>query len=245
MTSVSSVELVVAHYDEDLGWLRRVPAGVRVTVYHKGTDDTPGIRIPNEGHEETAYLTHLARRYESLAPVTVFAQGRPFDHVPDFHRILRNLAARPDAAPPFQWLGFIVDQDDPDGHRVFRKWAAINPEGRPLPMRKVWPAVWPDEPMPDAFVFFPGGHFVVRDTCAQRRARSFYERALEVARRIPDAGHCFERAWDRVFGTNGFPPDLRDRPLPLYLRPVRRLGLTWKDVPERYRPWRQPLTRSP
>lgn len=90
---MTSLELVVARYAEDLSWLRRVPKTVRVTVYNKGGDTVPGMALPNVGREAHTYLHHMVTRYDDLAEVTLFCQGKPFDHVPDLHKILRQLAA--------------------------------------------------------------------------------------------------------------------------------------------------------
>jgi len=32
----TGIELVVARHEEDLRWLRRVPAGIRIAIYNKG-----------------------------------------------------------------------------------------------------------------------------------------------------------------------------------------------------------------
>ena len=101
MASPPSIALVVARWREDLAWLRRVPPAVALHVYDKGGDAAdllpPPLRrrvhlevLPNAGREAHTYLHHLAHRYDRLADLTVFAQGRPFDHVPDLHRLLRR-----------------------------------------------------------------------------------------------------------------------------------------------------------
>jgi hypothetical protein len=222
------IELVIARCREDLSWLGRVPRGVRVSVYDKGGGIAGATPLPNVGRESHTYLWHIARRYETLAPLTVFAQGKPFDHVPEFHACLRRLAAGETPPGGFRWLGLMIDGDDREGARLFRHWVD-NPEGRLLPLEAFWRALW-DEPAPAARTFYPGGHFVVSAERIRRRPRAFYERALELSVSLPDVGHCFERCWDRIFDADGIPAALRDRPLPVYFRPVRRLGLTWADV---------------
>lgn len=230
-----TLELVVARYQEDLAWLRRVPRSVRVTVYDKG-GGTPGARtLPNLGRESHTYLHHLVERYDSLADWTVFCQGRPFDHVPDFHRRLRALATGMEPEAGFCWWGFAIDCDDREGSRVFQPWSK-NPEGHPLPMARFWASLW-QEPCPEIFPFFPGAHFAVSRAQAQSRPSAFYAQARELSLEGPEIGHCFERCWDRVFGVNGIPEPWRGAPLPLYLRPVRRLGITWDHVPPSARPF--------
>ena len=94
--TTSSVELVVARYQEDVDWCRRS----NCTVYNKGprlnTTQTEGVRyleLPNIGRESHTWLTHIVERWDTLAETTVFMQGertlQPLEH----------LAAQASAAP--------------------------------------------------------------------------------------------------------------------------------------------------
>ncbi|MEZ6194573.1 MAG: DUF3431 domain-containing protein [Planctomycetota bacterium] len=230
---MSELELVVARHLEDLRWLRRVPSAFRVLVYDKGGGHEGGVPLPNLGFEAHTYLHHVVARYDDLAALTVFAQGYPFDHVPDLHRRLAAYARGEFPAEGFRWLGFVADLDDAHGDRLFRTWSK-NRDGRGLDLDGFCRALF-DEPAPPEFAFFPGAHFVVRREQVLRRPRAFYERALALSREFPDGGHCFERTWDRVFDAEGMPAALRGRELPVYLRPVRRLGITWDTIDEELR----------
>ena len=229
----TNLELVVARCREDLKWLKHVPNDFRVTVYDKGGDAKGAQPLPNIGREAQTYLHHVISHFHELADLTVFSQGKPFDHVPELHRILQHMAARRLCVADFLWLGFIVDRDDRTGSLLFQSWGK-NPEGRPLLMDAFWQALW-QAPAPEHYVFYPGAHFAVTADTIRKQSRSFYEKALAVSETLPDAAHCFERCWDRVFGRNGIPPELRKRKPPVYLRPVRRLGLTWDAVVENRR----------
>lgn len=226
-----SVDVVAARFAEDLAWLRRVPRAMRVYVYNKGAPlaapprGASGPRVdalPNAGREAHTYLHHLVARYDDLADVTVFVQGRPFDHVPDLHQRLKRLATGAETVDGFRWLGFLVDRDDRTGSRLFQAWSK-NPERRPLAMELFWRDVFGDAPCPAAFTFFGGAHFIVARDLVRQRPRAFYENALRVAAQLPDAAHCFERTWDRVFGVDGIPAEHRGNAMPLYLKPIRRL----------------------
>jgi Protein of unknown function (DUF3431). len=109
------LELVVARHVEDLAWLGRVPENFRITVYDKGDGSSGGMRLTNMGREAHTYLHHLSERHESLAALTVFVQGHPFDHAPDLHKTLRALAAGTLTMTNFHWLGFLAETDDPRG----------------------------------------------------------------------------------------------------------------------------------
>lgn len=227
MNSVS-IELVVARHEESLAWLRRVPPSIDITVYNKGSapEDAPDaavvLELPNIGREAHTYLHHLVTNYDSLAALTICVQGKPFDHAPDLHRVLRELAGGGGNSEGFRWLGFLLDEDDRTGSRLFQAWSK-NPERRPLDMAGFWRALFGEQPVPERFAFFGGGQFAVQRDVARARPRAFYEKALQAASAFPDAAHCFERTWDAVFGVDGIPPELRDRPLPVYLKPIRRL----------------------
>ena len=71
------VELVIAHYDDDLSWTD-VLKPLR-TIYTKGTPSRAGaIALPNVGREQHTFVAHILRNYDRLAARTVFMHG----HVP-------------------------------------------------------------------------------------------------------------------------------------------------------------------
>ncbi len=187
--------------------------------------------LPHVGREAFSYLTHIVTRYDSLADITVFAQGKPFDHVPDFHACLRRVANDPLTVPSFQWLGFIIDEDDREGRLLFQRWNK-DQDGRALDMDGFCQALW-GKPAPERVRFYPSAHFIVRAERIRSQPRSFYERALGISATFPDAGHLFERLWDRVFGVNGIPELYRTAPVPIYLRKIRRVpGSRYPDRDE-------------
>ena len=227
---MSQLELVVARHREGLGWLRRIPGAFRTRVYDKSGETPPqGRPLANVGREAHTYLHHIVTHYDQLAPWTLFCQGHPFDHLPRFHERLRAIATGRENAATFEWIGFVIDEDDDAGERLFRPWAK-NAVSRPLPMEPFWRALFATR-CPRRFVFVPGGQFLVSRQQIRRRTVGFYRRARELAASMPEAAHCFERSWDRVFGIDGIPAPYRSWPRPIYFRPIKRLGLTWADVP--------------
>jgi len=215
-------ELVVARYDEDLAWLKRVPKDFRITIYDKGDGASGGIPLLNEGREAHTYLHHLAERHDSLADLTVFVQGHPFDHAPDLHKQLGAYAEGTAAAADFYWLGFLADTDDPRGRRLFVPWSK-NPERKELQLEDFHRELF-GEPGPDAYRFVVGAQFAVTRATAHRRPREFYRKAADIAARFPLAPHCFERCWDRVFGCNGTAGRLPANQLTAYFKPIKRLS---------------------
>ncbi len=90
--------LVIARFREDLSWLLEVGKDVTVVVYNKGeaiADKRLLGRIdhleilPNKGRESDTYLHHVANYAHGAADEwTIFCQGDPFYHNPDFVRLL-------------------------------------------------------------------------------------------------------------------------------------------------------------
>ena len=128
------VEVAVCRFGEDLAWTRNLPRGVRLTVYEKSPpDQTPwpgSIPLENHSRDDFAWLHHLVERYDDLAELTVFAQGRPFDHAPDLHRVIRSYV-KEEIQPDCAWLGFLWETDDARGRPSFVTWSK-NPERREL-----------------------------------------------------------------------------------------------------------------
>ena len=195
------LEVVVCRCGEDLSWTRNLPRGIRLTVYDKTPPPAspwPGaIPLPNVGREAHAWLHHLSARYETLSPQTVFAQGRPFDHTPDFHRVVRSLADGEKELADFWWLGFLWETDDARGYPSFVHWTK-NPSRRELNLRDFFSILF-GEPAPEAVRYVGGGQFAVPKTTVHRRSLAFYEKARDLSLAFPDAAHAFERTWDRVF----------------------------------------------
>jgi len=226
-----SIELVVARHEEDLRWLRRVPHSIRISVYNKGR--TPALpdglsgsarlreqELPNVGREAHTYLTHLFERYKELAPTTIFCQGHPFDHAPDFHNRLRALAGGREIPEPFLWYGFLDDTDDPCGQRLFVPWSK-NPERRELSTGQLFEELL-GEKSPSWFHFRGGAQFCVTQEAVIQRSREFYARALKSTLENPDAAHSMERFWDRFFGPAMIDPESLDSNGVKYWKKIRR-----------------------
>lgn len=195
------LEVVVCRCGEDLSWTRNLPRGVRLTIYDKTPSPTPlwpdSIPLPNVGREAHAWLHHLTERYHTLSAQTIFAQGHPFDHAPDFHRVVRSLASGETHPQDFWWLGFMWETDDARGHPSFIHWTK-NPSRRELNLKDFFPALL-GESVPPVVRYVGGGQFTVRLETIHRRPLSFYEKARDLCLSFPDAAHAFERTWDRVF----------------------------------------------
>ena len=212
-----SIELVVARYLEDLAWLHNIPPQITPRVY----DKSPGGDLPNVGREAHTYLHHICANYDVLPDLTVFAQGKPFDHAFDFHKILRALVAEKDVAD-YRWLGHIIDTDDWDGARLFATWSK-NVGHERLDMRGFHRALFGTDG-PEKYTFVLGAQFAATRALIRARSLAFWQRALQVAVEFPDAAHCYERSWDRVFGVEGIDKQWLAGRETVYLKPIRRLS---------------------
>lgn len=219
------LELVVAHYTENLNWLRNLPTGVQKTVYTKSSEpitEHTTIPLPNIGREAHTYLHHLVNRYDSLADWTIFCQGKPFDHAYDFKKTVRafDSVVWDDAQNHlFRWLGHLIDTDDNQGHRLFVPWSK-NEDGRHLDLLGFHRALFGTDG-PDLYTFVLGAQFAVHKTVLLNRPRSFYEHALTIAITFPDAAHCFERSWDQVFDVVGIDPNWLAGRQTVQLKPMK------------------------
>jgi hypothetical protein len=215
------IELVVARYLEDLAWLRNIPPQIRATVYDKNTASPhpDSIPLPNVGREAHSYLHHIIARYDELAPITVFSQGKPFDHVFDFRKTLRELVQTPQTKG-FRWLGHIIDTDTKDG-ALFKIWSK-NPGGGGIDIAGFHRALFGVEG-PEEYVFYLGAHFIATRELIRSRSLEFYRRALQLSTEFPEAAHCYERTWDRVFGVEGIDLEWLEGRKTVYLKPVRKL----------------------
>jgi hypothetical protein len=217
------IELVAARYLEDLAWLRNIPPQIRATVYDKNPEaPAPGaIQLPNVGREAHTYLHHIVTRYDTLAPLTIFVQGKPFDHVFDLRKTLRELVQAPHI-DVFRWLGHIIDTDTSDG-ALFKTWSK-NPEGGGIDIAGFHRVLFGVEG-PEEYVFYLGAHFIVTSELVRSRPLEFYQRALQLSVEFPEGAHCFERTWDKVFGVQGIDLNWLNGRKTVYLKPVRKLTI--------------------
>jgi hypothetical protein len=107
-------EIVIARYNEDLSWLKKIPKTIKITIYNKGLDNIeyPSIKLPNIGRESHTYLYHIINNYDNLADQTIFCQGDSIFHSPGFINLLKNRKLFEPIQPlsAFYW---------PEGHEPF------------------------------------------------------------------------------------------------------------------------------
>ena len=107
--------LVIARYSENIDWLAQVPDDYEIFVYNKGEPiESPEvlkrvnhiIERPNVGRESETYLYHMMTVKRLDHHFTVFSQGDPFEHSPDFLALLSQWVEWQNVqALSWQWIG--------------------------------------------------------------------------------------------------------------------------------------------
>jgi hypothetical protein len=184
------IRLVVARYNEDLGWLAGVPREWSVYIYNKGEPvDPPGpclvVQRPNVGREAETFAHHNA----TIPPSdwTVFLQGNPFDHWNDPLGDAQRIVARGDRVG---WLGYHYDT----------AWNVSPHTLKDLGFVKVWDDLHIGGICPTRLSFPAGAQMVVHGSVIENRSRGWWENAAKVAATDDwRVAHCFERLWPVIY----------------------------------------------
>lgn len=208
------IRVIIARYCEDVSWATGL--GCAHVVYDKGGDLGPEARpLPNIGREAHTYFTHIVNEYETLAPLNVFLQGDPFDHLDDRGRtsvetLRKSLEDVADRGMPFKGLAWFKLRCD----RLGRPHDLRKPEnegrwpgwGRDIPVGELFERLF-GVPMPGEILCrAPTGNFCVTGERIRTRPRAFYAYCLRLIEDDPrderNTGHAFERLWQHIFNGN-------------------------------------------
>lgn len=99
---MENIKIVVSCFNEDLSWLDFLPKSISIEIFNKGNEITdpiilqnPNIILHNKcqniGRETETYLRYILKEYENLNDVTIFTQGNPFDHSPNFSNLIHGI----------------------------------------------------------------------------------------------------------------------------------------------------------
>jgi hypothetical protein len=75
MVKIYKMKYVIAHYNEDLSWVK----GIDACIVSKG------VHVPNLGRETSSYLWWVIGNYHELPDRIAFRQGNPTAHKPHFN----------------------------------------------------------------------------------------------------------------------------------------------------------------
>ncbi|MCJ1288617.1 hypothetical protein MMC34_000145 [Xylographa carneopallida] len=214
MASQPDLEIVIAHYNEDLSWLGE---DVKTcTIYSKGgakaAPQHPHIAIPNIGREGHTFLHHIIERYDTLADVTLFLQGRVDDHfsitMDEVKKRARNTEPGQVTTFPYRDLETFDHWDGIpwDEYPSWRKWSSMSSSVKAARTpAEYWQLFFPGQAVPDSIGFQPGALFAVRKEAVHRHPRSFYQLVMQefflgdMAHVNPETGHLMERYWQAIF----------------------------------------------
>src|SRR5271170_5965957 len=211
-----AVEIVIAHYNENLDWLSG--CADCVTIYSKG--ETPKARfrrvqsLPNVGRESHTYLSHIVRNYDRLADVTLFLQGNIHDwndgtppHT-DFPISTLKRKASSMSRNSMIAFGRIKEFQDwdgipwlTDGTGYFeRRGKGIRMSG--LTPGQFWKFIFGAD-HPQSIKFSQGALFAVGADVITRRPLKFWQNLLkyfeDLNHKNPEEGHYMERFWMTIF----------------------------------------------
>lgn len=100
---MNKINLIIARYNENLYWIENIPKNlnINIIIYNKGEDNIhyPSIKLKNVGRESHTYLYHIIENYNNLADITIFSQGDPFTHNPNFIHDLYKINTYQDIQP--------------------------------------------------------------------------------------------------------------------------------------------------
>jgi hypothetical protein len=89
------MKIIIARYNENIDWIKRLPPDIDILVYNKGEQltnyDGNVIDLPNVGREGHTYYTYIYDNYDNLDDHTIFLQGNPFDHSRSIIRTITNI----------------------------------------------------------------------------------------------------------------------------------------------------------
>lgn len=204
-----NVDIVVAHYSEDIEWLK--PYAKYVTIYHKWKEDKPRfpvkkwVKIENVWREWETYLQHIINNYDNLADITIFLQWWMHDQL-DNKVAYKNLE---EYIKEVKKYGFstsrtrIVFRKNPQivfvwkAKEQYNNWSMSHAEDSFADFyKKIF-----GEPQPLIFPCFFCANFAVTREKIQARSKKFYENIHKyLARHVnPEEWHYLERLWFRNF----------------------------------------------
>ena len=187
-----TIDVVVARFNEDVGWTAKLRHDARVLFYDKGESRCLGsTRLPNVGREAHTYLWHIVDNYMRFPDWTFFTQGDPNRHMPFSHLqgIINGF--------PATWFRSALWIESGPMFFVNRPVCfegVTEGENQEKGVGDVWRELFEGEP-PVAMVFAPAAIFAISRARLESRSLSFYKLAMELASRRARGAWEFERLW--------------------------------------------------
>lgn len=186
--------IVIARYNEDVGWSKQYP---NVIVYNKGEKLDDGyneVFLNNVGREGHTYYKYICDNYDNLEDYTIFLQGNPFDHSPNIIYNLNHYRYVKELSIDFEFLseGVCYSTLDVQCHRNCEN---IN-------IHQTWEFVFGVKcGYTDECIFGGGAQFIVSKNRILKRPKEFYEKIVKMLEYSisPIEGYDIERFHKYIF----------------------------------------------
>lgn len=204
-----SVTIVIAHYNENIDWIKKLPSD-NVHVYTKGGVDITGdyriSYLPNVGRESHTYLHYIIEHYDSLPDIVFFTQGRD-DHI-RAEQILQSISAL--FNPVNSGLSFITNRIEArtinniyfsEDYRI-HYWNGEFLDAAECNFKEWFTKyICPSFDFSRALLINFGACFGIKKEAILSRSKEYYMNLLEQLKthRNPEVGHFFERSWIYIF----------------------------------------------
>jgi hypothetical protein len=212
------IDLVIARFSENLGWIHNLPKGMfrTIYVYNKGPDMTKmadNMRIetlPNIGREAHTYLHHIIHHFPHKDDIstTVFVPGSVYskphkssqiekilEHLkksPSKSIIVENNHERLNTAKDFSINNYSITNE---GNRALNPNVKLN-AANTNPLGPWFAKYVPNEKMR---CLSTNGIFAATSEDIGKHDKNFYETLIKtVSTKNPVAGHYMERVWANI-----------------------------------------------
>lgn len=187
------MEIVVAHYKENIDWIYKNDLQNDVILFDKGNNIINKkykeyIQLENVGREGHTYLHYIINAYYNLPEIIIFTQGNPFDHSKNFIEKIKNIDNLM-VNKNFVFLG--------DKIYKIKNFSCIHHKN--IPIQNICHALFVN-PLAD-FEFSPGAIFAVKKNAILSKSIDFYEKCISMLENNinPIEGYVFERIWELIF----------------------------------------------
>lgn len=193
-----TVEIVVAKYNEDVSWTRNLK--YPVFLYDKSSNPVEkSIPLPNVGREAHTYLYHIVSHYDTLPDLTIFLQGRVYDHALKLPNATNEKCAEwiNSFVFPIEFQGFLQDLHNYDtNHEYLHVYRTV------INNRKIF--VKESTPYDKSIA---GAQYIVPKANILARPLSFYKKLLKMSetnQQLIDSDEylcawTLERMWPFIF----------------------------------------------
>ena len=202
------MQVVISLYKEDPSWIRKIPDHWDVVVYTKYNHfpkcikNTTIIPLDNVGRESHTYFYHICQNYHNLHDVTVFLQGRPFDHAPNVMNLLS--AKEIPTKPGYFGIGHSQFKLNLVEMNLRNILSHVNPNHFTMLKEKVevMQAIWEifyDSPFPKDVFMIIGSQFAVSKKMIRNFPLSAYQEVFNIHLRETWTPWAVEKILPQIF----------------------------------------------